>query len=118
MKKDEIIGNFQLIDKIEDINQLIIELESRDSICWRDKMYATSFISHWSYARLKIELKNGNFWNTRRVESKKKSYFTKKCNWCDKRKSEHKLHYLGVINPEDKTKWRICDECNFKYDVV
>ncbi len=68
MKRGDIIGSFQLVDKIELFSHLSIELESMNSIFWRHRNYPTAFIRHWSYARLKIELKYGNFWYTKKID--------------------------------------------------
>jgi len=70
MQRGEKVGNFVLRFKIESISQLCIELESMDSIFWRHKMYPTAFISHWSYIRLKKEVKYGNFWYATKNEKK------------------------------------------------
>jgi len=67
MKKGDIIGNFELVDYIRTFNFLSSELELNKSIFWRHKMYPTAFIKNWSYARLKIELKYGNFWFTKNI---------------------------------------------------
>ena len=68
MKKGDRIGNFILVDKIEFFLQLSVELDSRDSIFWRHKNYPTAFIRNWSYNRLKIEVKYGNFWYTKKID--------------------------------------------------
>ena len=117
MKKGDVIGNNQLELKIESINQLIVELNSRGSIFWRHKLYPTDFIINWSVRRLQIEIKYGNFWITNKIESKKIFTPRKKCDWCNKRKVYWKIHYIGKMENDNK-EYRICTDCNFNYDVI
>ncbi len=49
---------------------------------------------------------------------KNKLYKTKKCDWCKKRKEIGKMNYLGKITSTSKKIYWICDDCNFKHDIV
>lgn len=40
-----------------------------------------------------------------------------KCDWCNKRKVYYKINYIGKYQ-DGKKEYRICDECNFRYDVI
>lgn len=117
MTKGEIINNNLLVIKIEGISQLNIVLNSSESIFWRHKLYPTKFIMNWSLKRLQIEIKYGNFWLTKRIESKKCYTPRKKCDWCNKRKVYWKLYYIGKME-NGKKEYRICTECNYENNVI
>jgi hypothetical protein len=42
---------------------------------------------------------------------------TRKCDWCDKRKSVEQGYWLGKFENQTKD-WFICVECNLKHDIV
>jgi hypothetical protein len=117
-KSGDVVGNFMLSYSVTSLNNLVDVLNSNPSICWRGKMYPSSFISHWSLHRLMIEVKYGNFWYAVKIqnnESKSTSVKRKKCDWCDKYKVEYKLTNLGKGTTDKE--YRICDECNYEHDV-
>lgn len=58
------IGNYELTEKINGMLQLHIELQTKESIFWRHKMYPTAFIKNWKYNVLWDEINKGNFWET------------------------------------------------------
>ena len=49
---------------------------------------------------------------------KNKLYKTKKCDWCKKRKKIGKMNYLGKVTSTSKKIYWICDDCNFKHDII
>lgn len=42
---------------------------------------------------------------------------TRKCDWCEKRKSVEQGYWLGKFKNETKD-WFICQSCNLEHDVV
>lgn len=117
-KSGDVVGNFKLLFKVDTLNYLVEVLDCCPSIFWRGRMYPSSFISHWSLHRLMIEVKYGNFWYAVKIQndlSKSTSVKRKKCDWCDKYKVEYKLTNLGKGTTDKE--YKICDECNYEYDV-
>lgn len=64
----------------------------------------------------KVELKNETANGTKPVLCEVLPK-TRKCDWCDKRKSVEQGYWLGKFENGSKD-WFICQECNLKHDVV
>jgi len=68
MKKGDVIVNFELVEQINSIDELVKELKEKPSIFWRFKVMPTAFFYSWQLRQVEFNLKHGLFWKIKRIE--------------------------------------------------
>lgn len=71
MKKGDVVGNFELVKRVDSFLDLYLILIKQKSIYWKHRMFPVAFFLHWSVAMLEQSVKAGNFWVAKRVGTKK-----------------------------------------------
>lgn len=67
MKPGQKVKNFELVEQIKTMSDLIIELDNKPSIFWRHKVMPTSFFYSWQLRQVVFNLNQGFFWKIKRI---------------------------------------------------
>ena len=70
MNKGDIVVNFELVDKIDNIEDFVKYLDENKSIFWRFKVMPTSFFYSWHLREIMKAIKSGSFWTINKVNNK------------------------------------------------
>lgn len=60
-------GNFELVKRIESLDELYFVLSEKQSIFARHRMYPTAFIFSWQMRLCFIWMGRGWFWTTKKI---------------------------------------------------
>jgi len=71
MKSGDIVKNFELVEQINTIHDLIFELDNKPSIFWRHRVHPTSFFLGWPLRVIIETINGGHFWTVQKIENKK-----------------------------------------------
>jgi len=69
MKSGDIIKNFELVEEIKTVDDLIFELDNKPSIFWRFKVMPTSFFYSWQLRQITSNIEKGLFWKVKRINN-------------------------------------------------
>lgn len=64
------VGNFELVDKIKDVHELIEYLQNNRSIFWNFKVLPSAFFMSWHLKQIIDSVNLGIFWSIKRINSK------------------------------------------------
>ena len=62
--------NFELVEQIKTVDDLIFELDNKPSIFWRFKVMPTSFFYSWQLRQITSNIERGLFWKVKRINNK------------------------------------------------
>lgn len=70
MTTGQIVKNFELVEQIKTVDDLIFELDNKPSIFWRFKVMPTSFFYSWQLREITSNIERGLFWKVKRINNK------------------------------------------------
>ncbi len=70
MSPGQIVKNFELVEQIKTVDDLIFELDNKPSIYWRFKVMPTSFFYSWQLRQVVFNIEKGLFWRVKRINNK------------------------------------------------
>ena len=68
VSKGDIVGNFEICEKITDITELIEYLKNEKSIFWNFKVIPTAFFLAWQLRLILSTLDNGLFYKIKPID--------------------------------------------------
>ena len=69
MNTGDIVKNFELVEPIKTVDDLIFELDNKPSIFWRFKVMPTSFFYSWQLREITSNIEKGLFWKVKRINN-------------------------------------------------
>lgn len=69
MTAGQIVKNFELVEQIKTVDDLIFELDNKPSIFWRFKVMPTAFFYSWQLRQITSNIERGLFWKVKRINN-------------------------------------------------
>jgi hypothetical protein len=69
METGQKVKNFELVEQIKTVDDLIFELDNKPSIFWRFKVMPTSFFYSWQLRMITSNIERGLFWTVKRINN-------------------------------------------------